>query len=161
MRAGQLRQDFFSCSASAARCARLPMATSAAAREQSSSALSPAPRNKNTHRGARTHDHKVKGLALYRLSLAGLVAAVAAAQRQAGAREQPCRQTGLLFAPSFSLRRERRAAFAPHAAARKKIPAACCSADQKKTPAPAASFAARPKLREKRPQGGSNSRPSG
>ena len=26
---------------------------------------------KNTHRGARTHDHKVKGLALYRLSSAG------------------------------------------------------------------------------------------
>ena len=26
----------------------------------------------NTHRGARTHDHKVKGLALYRLSQAGL-----------------------------------------------------------------------------------------
>ena len=24
--------------------------------------------SKNTHRGARTHDHKVKGLALYRLS---------------------------------------------------------------------------------------------
>jgi hypothetical protein len=24
--------------------------------------------NENTHRGARTHDHKVKGLALYRLS---------------------------------------------------------------------------------------------
>ena len=30
--------------------------------------LCPVPGAKNTHRGARTHDHKVKGLALYRLS---------------------------------------------------------------------------------------------